>query len=105
MVAPDYTSRPAAVQRRPDARRCNRVNEERPGALPHGRQDKRPTERKGTPPPLVGGGWGEGLVGGSHRPTPPPTPLPHGEGGGAYARRPLQISWGRVGRRPVINSR
>ena len=38
------------------------------------------------PPPLEGGGWGEGLVGGRHRPTPPPTlgplrgPSPQGEG-------------------------
>src|SRR5580698_4171838 len=32
------------------------------------------------PPPLEGGGWGEGLVGDSHRPTPPLGPLPQGEG-------------------------
>ena len=30
----------------------------RPGAKPHGRQDKTARE-KNTPPPLVGGGWGE----------------------------------------------
>ena len=33
-----------------------------------------------TPPPLEGGGWGEGLVGATLRPTPPPNPLPQGEG-------------------------
>src|SRR5580658_8405928 len=42
-----------------------------------------------TPPPLVGGGWGEGLVGGLYRPTPPPNPLPQGEGETlSFARRP-----------------
>ena len=37
-------------------------------------------EEQKAPPPLEGGGWGEGSVGGSHRPTPPPNPLPQGEG-------------------------
>jgi HrpA-like RNA helicase len=50
------------------------------GASPHERQDKRSTEQKFTPPPLQGGDWGEGLAGDSHRPTPPPNPLPEGEG-------------------------
>jgi hypothetical protein len=33
-----------------------------------------------TPPPLEGGGWGEGLAGANLRSTPPPNPLPQGEG-------------------------
>jgi SAM-dependent methyltransferase len=37
-------------------------------------------ERKNTPPPLEGEGWGEGLVGANLRSTPPPNPLPQGEG-------------------------
>jgi Pyruvate/2-oxoacid:ferredoxin oxidoreductase gamma subunit len=37
-----------------------------------------------TPPPLVGGGWGEGLVGAcpDRAPPPPPPPPPGGGGGG-----------------------
>ncbi len=35
---------------------------------------------KQTPPPLEAGGWGEGCVGSSHQPTPPPNPLAQGEG-------------------------
>jgi len=39
-------------------------------------------EVKNTPPPVAEGGWGEGSAGGSHRSTPPPNPLPQGEGEG-----------------------
>src|ERR1700733_10302256 len=48
-------------------------------ACPHTRQDKRRAE-KNTPPPLEGGGWGEGSVQRTHAPTSPPDPLPQGEG-------------------------
>ena len=47
-------------------------------STPHGRQEKRVTQ-KNTPPPLEGGGWGEGS-GGMRPTTPPPSPLPQGEG-------------------------
>ena len=36
--------------------------------------------RSRTPPPLEGGGWGEGSVGATLRPTPPPTPSLEGRG-------------------------
>jgi hypothetical protein len=38
------------------------------------------TLRKVTPSPLAGGGWGEGATHNSGRSTPPPNPLPQGEG-------------------------
>jgi UDP-N-acetylmuramoyl-tripeptide--D-alanyl-D-alanine ligase len=46
-----------------------------------------------TPPPLVGGGWGEGAVGASPRRTPPPNlgplrgPSPQGEGESSHSSR------------------
>ena len=43
------------------------------------------TDRKDAPPPLEGGGWGEGLVGANLQSTPPPDPLPQGEGERAAA--------------------
>jgi amino acid adenylation domain-containing protein/non-ribosomal peptide synthase protein (TIGR01720 family) len=60
----------------------------RPGApvLPHKRQEKWDAE-KNTPPPLEGRGWGEGAIGANFRPTPPPNPLPQGEG--EYFSSPL----------------
>jgi acyl transferase domain-containing protein/NAD(P)-dependent dehydrogenase (short-subunit alcohol dehydrogenase family)/acyl carrier protein len=45
----------------------------------HWRQDELDAA-KNTPPPLVGGDWGEGAAGADLRPTPPPNPLPQGEG-------------------------
>ena len=53
--------------------------------------------RRKTPPPLVGGGWGEGSM---RHGTPPPTPLPQGEGEyRAHGAQP-QFHPGRVGPPP-----
>ncbi|HEY3846028.1 MAG TPA: type VI secretion system-associated FHA domain protein TagH [Acetobacteraceae bacterium] len=46
---------------------------------PHRRQDKRDATNE-TPPPLEGGGWGEGSIAANLRSTPSPNPLPRGEG-------------------------
>ena len=72
------------------------------GALSRGGLLRFANKKQGPPPPLEGGGWGEGcvhpLAGGAR--TPPPSPLPQGEGS-LPARRSLQFHSGRVGRRPV----
>ena len=44
-----------------------------------------------TPPPLEGGGWGEGSGCTGHRPTPRPIPLPQGEGKNFPAPSPRRV--------------
>src|SRR6185312_8787661 len=62
------------------------------GECPHRHQD---SGRDTPPPPLAGGGWGEGANHDWPRGMPPPpNPLPQGEGEFLFRRRPFPDAYG-----------
>ena len=63
----------------------------------------RPLQETRSPPPLAGGGWGEGVVAESSRFDPSPSPLPQGEGKSLSLSLSLSLSC--LVRRGFIQSR
>ena len=70
------------------------------------RLDSGAAEKPGTPPPLAGGGWGEGEQRNGRRSepgtTPSPYPLPQGEGEAAAGGRPYPDAFGAAPQAPPV---